>query len=178
MCWELKNTRFLKNEKFNFITSRQWFTLLICQVPYSGISYHLFLHSVDSSVFYICSKKNLPCIALVFTSINITTIQDLQASLHREEVIPTRTVTVWLADGLKGGSRIPHRGILLISSMGVPSHFLSGERWGGMYLGVFLSVLWCLISHCSFLRSRQSQIIHCCIALRYTSTKLTQNITV
>lgn len=73
----------------------------------------------------------------------------------RPEAIPTRTVTVWLADGLKRGSRLPHRGILRISSRGVPSHFLSGERWGGTYLGIFLSVLWCLISHCSFLRSRQ-----------------------
>ena len=86
---------------------------------------------------------------------------------------------MWLADGLKGGSRIPHLGILLISSIGVPSHFLSGERWGGMYLGIFLSVLWCFISHCSFLRSKHIYSItnHSLFKFTYTQVKtLTQKL--
>lgn len=70
----------------------------------------------------------------------------------------TLMVTVWLAEGLRWGRRAPHMGILLISSIGVPNHFLLVGRGGGIYLGVFRPGLWGLNSHFSFLLLKQKYI--------------------
>lgn len=76
------------------------------------------------------------------------------------ELYCTLTVTVCVAEGRRWGRRAPHAGILLISSIGVPNHFLLLGRGGGVYLAIFLPGLWGLKSHFSFLLLKYNALKH------------------